>query len=125
MLAVLEAVYKLDARLESQLFTEKILILASFQRFVICACLIFRSVLVRVLLFVFKAAEFSTQHSISDLLKIETALPEIKTALLQIETTLPEIETDLPEIKTAMPEIKTALSQIDIALLRIEIVSED
>ena len=53
MLAVLEAVYKLDARLESQLFTEKILILASFQRFVICACLIFRSVLDRLLLFVF------------------------------------------------------------------------
>ena len=112
-MVVLEAVYKLDARLESQLFTEKILILASFQRFVICACLIFRSVLVRVLLFVFKAAEFSTQHSISDLLQIETALPEIKTILPEIETALPEIETAMLQIKTALPETETILLEID------------
>ena len=64
------------------------------------------------------AVKLSTLHSISDLLQIETALPEIKTTLLQIETALPEINTTLPEIETA-------LLQIETALLQIEIVSED
>ena len=40
----------------------------------------------------------------TDLLEIETALPDIKTALQEIETALPEIKTALLEIETALPE---------------------
>ena len=36
---------------------------------------------------------------LSDLLEIETALPEIKAALLEIEATVPAIEPALPEIE--------------------------
>ena len=54
------------------------------------------------------------QFLFSDLLEIETALPEIKTTLTEIKTALPEMETTLTEIKTNLTEIKTAMTEIEI-----------